>query len=90
MWVGFSGDPGTQSNWRVVAHCGWSSVLESLLYGVPMVTWAMYAEQQINAFRMMKELGLAVEMRLDCRMVGCDVPSNETERTLSCILNDRE
>lgn len=47
----------------------------------------MYAEQQINTFRIVKELGLAVEMRLDYRMLGCDViPANEIERTLRCIM----
>ncbi|CAH2038686.1 unnamed protein product [Thlaspi arvense] len=33
-------------------------------YGVPIATWPMYAEQQLNAFEMVKELGLAVEIRL--------------------------
>lgn len=34
-------------------------------FGVPIATWPMYAEQQLNAFTMVKELGLALEMRLD-------------------------
>ncbi|XP_058211518.1 anthocyanidin 3-O-glucosyltransferase 2-like [Rhododendron vialii] len=33
-----------------VSHCGWNSMLESLWCGVPMATWPMYAEQQMNAF----------------------------------------
>ncbi|CAA7026334.1 unnamed protein product [Microthlaspi erraticum] len=48
-----------------VSHCGWNSVLESLWFGVPIATWPMYAEQQLNAFTMVKELGLAVDLRLD-------------------------
>uniref|UniRef100_A0A1J3D5G4 Glycosyltransferase n=1 Tax=Noccaea caerulescens TaxID=107243 RepID=A0A1J3D5G4_NOCCA len=48
-----------------VSHCGWNSIQESLWYGVPIATWPMYAEQQLNAFGMVKELGLAVEIRLD-------------------------
>ncbi|KAG7568522.1 UDP-glucuronosyl/UDP-glucosyltransferase [Arabidopsis thaliana x Arabidopsis arenosa] len=48
-----------------VSHCGWNSILESLRFGVPIVTWPMYAEQQLNAFTIVKELGLALEMRLD-------------------------
>ncbi|CAN7118578.1 UDP-glycosyltransferase 71B5 isoform X1 [Brassica rapa] len=46
-----------------VTHCGWNSMLESLWFGVPMVTWPLYAEQKINAFEMVEELGLAVEIR---------------------------
>ncbi|GMN23791.1 hypothetical protein TIFTF001_000266 [Ficus carica] len=50
-----------------VSHCGWNSILESLWYGVPIATWPIYAEQQMNAFRMVREFGLAVELRLDYR-----------------------
>ncbi|AEE83580.1 UTP-glucose glucosyltransferase [Arabidopsis thaliana] len=46
-----------------VTHCGWNSILESLWFGVPMVTWPLYAEQKVNAFEMVEELGLAVEIR---------------------------
>ncbi|KAI3504109.1 hypothetical protein L1887_32653 [Cichorium endivia] len=48
-----------------VSHCGWNSMLESLWFGVPTATWPMYAEQQMNAFEMVVELGLAVEIKLD-------------------------
>ena len=50
-----------------VSHCGWNSILESLWNGVPTATWPIYAEQQLNALRLVKELGLAVELRLDYR-----------------------
>ncbi|XP_062106995.1 anthocyanidin 3-O-glucosyltransferase 2-like [Humulus lupulus] len=48
-----------------VSHCGWNSILESLWFGVPIAAWPLYSEQQLNAFEMVKELGLAVEIRLD-------------------------
>ncbi|KAI3504104.1 hypothetical protein L1887_32648 [Cichorium endivia] len=51
-----------------VSHCGWNSVLESLWFGVPTATWPMYAEQQMNAFEMVQELGLAVEITLDYKV----------------------
>ncbi|PQQ16067.1 UDP-glycosyltransferase 71A16-like [Prunus yedoensis var. nudiflora] len=50
-----------------VSHCGWNSTLESMWYGVPVATWPMYAEQQTNAFQLIKELGLAVEIKMDYR-----------------------
>ncbi|XP_019193897.1 PREDICTED: anthocyanidin 3-O-glucosyltransferase 2-like [Ipomoea nil] len=50
-----------------VSHCGWNSTLESIWHGVPMVTWPIYAEQQTNAFQLVKELGLAVELTVDYR-----------------------
>ncbi|MBA0564850.1 hypothetical protein Golob_009758 [Gossypium lobatum] len=55
-----------------VSHCSWNSILESLWFSVPIVTWPMFAEQQLNAY-MMKKLGLAVVMRLDYRKGISDV-----------------
>ncbi|KMT08558.1 hypothetical protein BVRB_6g138380 [Beta vulgaris subsp. vulgaris] len=48
-----------------VSHCGWNSILEGLWFGVPIATWPMYSEQQVNAFEMVKEFELAVEVRMD-------------------------
>ncbi|XP_024996068.1 anthocyanidin 3-O-glucosyltransferase 2-like [Cynara cardunculus var. scolymus] len=48
-----------------VSHCGWNSMLESLWFGVPTATWPIYAEQQMNAFEMVVELGLAVDIKMD-------------------------
>nr|XP_043632400.1 anthocyanidin 3-O-glucosyltransferase 2-like [Erigeron canadensis] len=48
-----------------ISHCGWNSILESLWYGVPIATWPQEAEQQINAHKLVKELGLGVEISLD-------------------------
>ncbi|KAL1567589.1 anthocyanidin 3-O-glucosyltransferase 2-like [Salvia divinorum] len=47
-----------------VSHCGWNSVLESLWCGVPVATWPLHSEQQMNAFQLVRELGLAVEITL--------------------------
>ncbi|KAK7411739.1 hypothetical protein VNO78_03177 [Psophocarpus tetragonolobus] len=47
-----------------VSHCGWNSILESLWNGVPVATWPLYAEQRMNAFQMVRELGLAVEINM--------------------------
>ncbi|TXG74352.1 hypothetical protein EZV62_002931 [Acer yangbiense] len=70
-----------------VSHCGWNSILESLWYGVPIVTWPLYAEQQLNAFRMVKELGLAVELRLDSRMNNGDlVTADEISRAVGSVM----
>ncbi|KAG8055751.1 hypothetical protein GUJ93_ZPchr0001g29587 [Zizania palustris] len=43
-----------------VTHCGWNSVLESVMAGVPMLAWPLYAEQRMNTVFLEKEMGLAV------------------------------
>ncbi|EPS68295.1 hypothetical protein M569_06475, partial [Genlisea aurea] len=48
-----------------VSHCGWNSILESLWAGVPIAAWPMFADQQANAFQLVEDSGLAVEMKLD-------------------------
>ncbi|PON98239.1 UDP-glucuronosyl/UDP-glucosyltransferase [Trema orientale] len=71
-----------------VSHCGWNSILESVWFGVPIATWPMYAEQQINAFQMVRDLELAVELRLDYRRDGGDhlVTAEEIERAVGCVM----
>ncbi|KAM3327944.1 anthocyanidin 3-O-glucosyltransferase 2 [Capsicum galapagoense] len=48
-----------------VSHCGWNSTLEGVCCGVPIAAWPLHAEQQMNAFLLVKELGLAVEIWMD-------------------------
>ncbi|KAF2293807.1 hypothetical protein GH714_004956 [Hevea brasiliensis] len=70
-----------------VSHCGWNSILESIWFGVPIATWPMYAEQQFNAFQMVTELGLAVEIKMDYRNdSGIIVNSDEIERGIRCLM----
>lgn len=70
-----------------VSHCGWNSIVESLWFGVPIVTWPMYAEQQLNAFLMVKELNLAVELKLDYRGHSEElVSANEIETAIRCVM----
>ncbi|KAK1347906.1 hypothetical protein POM88_055011 [Heracleum sosnowskyi] len=59
--------------------------------GVPIAAWPMYAEQQLNAFKLVKELGLAVEIKMDYRNddVGPTVlvKAEEIERGIRCLMD---
>ena len=73
-----------------VSHCGWNSILESLWFGVPVVTWPLFAEQQLNAFKLVKELGLAVEMKLEDRNGGDHlVLEDEVEKAIRCVMDGK-
>ncbi|CAN1249928.1 Anthocyanidin 3-O-glucosyltransferase 6 (Fragment) [Linum perenne] len=48
-----------------VSHCGWNSILESLWFGVPIATWPIDGEQQLNAFEVVKEWGLGVDIKME-------------------------
>ncbi|CAN1243055.1 UDP-glycosyltransferase 71A16 [Linum perenne] len=53
-----------------VSHCGSNSMLESLWFGVPMATWPMYADHQLSAFLLVKELGIATEISMDYQQLS--------------------
>ncbi|ONI21750.1 hypothetical protein PRUPE_2G086000 [Prunus persica] len=45
-----------------VSHCGWSSVLESIKFGVPIIAMPMHLDQPINS-RLVEEVGVGVEVK---------------------------
>nr|WIW42682.1 UDP-glycosyltransferase [Nicotiana tabacum] len=47
-----------------VTHCGWNSLLESICFGVPIITMPKHLDQPTNA-RLMEELDLGLEILKD-------------------------
>ncbi|KAE8701238.1 UDP-glycosyltransferase 72E1 [Hibiscus syriacus] len=43
-----------------LSHCGWNSILESIINGVPLIAWPLYAEQRMNATLLAEEVRIAV------------------------------
>ena len=71
-----------------VSHCGWNSTLESIWYGIPMATWPLFDDQQLNAFQLVKDLGLAVEIKMDyLRDNDYIVSAQEIEIGLNNLVN---
>ncbi|CAN1749095.1 UDP-glycosyltransferase 71K2 [Linum perenne] len=72
-----------------MSHCGWNSTLESIWHGVPILAWPLYAEQQLNAFYLAKELGLAVELKADYRICeGDNVKGDEIARKIELVMDE--
>ena len=47
-----------------VSHCGWSSVIESIKFGVPIIAIPMQLDQPLNA-RVVEEVGVGMEVKRD-------------------------
>ncbi|KAL8478185.1 hypothetical protein ACS0TY_030176 [Phlomoides rotata] len=73
-----------------VSHCGWNSILESVWCGVPMAVWPLAAEQQANAFQLVKELEIAVEIKMDYRKNSDVIVGGEKIKKAIKALMDRE
>ncbi|CAN6337018.1 unnamed protein product [Urochloa humidicola] len=70
-----------------VTHCGWNSVMEGIMAGVPMLCWPLYAEQKMNKVLMVEEAGIGMEV------VGWQeglVKAEEVEAKVRLVLDSQE
>ncbi|KAF8014257.1 hypothetical protein BT93_H0178 [Corymbia citriodora subsp. variegata] len=70
-----------------VSHCGWNSTLESIVNGVPMVAWPLYAEQGMNAAMLVEKLGMAVRPRT--RAAGRAVGREEIAEMVNSVMKSK-
>ncbi|KAL6520727.1 hypothetical protein OROHE_016908 [Orobanche hederae] len=47
-----------------ISHCGWSSIMESMMFGVPVIAMPMHLDQPFNAL-VVKEVGVGQEVERD-------------------------
>lgn len=56
-----------------LSHCGWNSILESIVNGVPLIAWPLYAEQKMNANVLCDGLKVALRPKANENgIVGCE------------------
>lgn len=48
-----------------LSHCGWNSTLESVVHGVPLIAWPLYAEQKMNAIMLADGLKVALRPKVN-------------------------
>nr|BAH14962.1 UDP-sugar flavonoid 7-O-glycosyltransferase [Torenia hybrid cultivar] len=68
-----------------VTHCGRSSVLEALSFGVPMIGFPMYAEQRMNRVFMVEEMKVALPLDEEGED-GVVVAASEVEKRVRELL----
>ncbi|THG06364.1 hypothetical protein TEA_016968 [Camellia sinensis var. sinensis] len=80
-----------------LTHCGWNSTIEGVCFGLPMVTWPMFAEQFLNEklvveiLRIGVRVGVEVPVRWgDEERVGVVVKREEVEKAIERVMEGGE
>ncbi|KAI9089200.1 hypothetical protein K1719_029479 [Acacia pycnantha] len=87
MWASQAEILGHSSVGGFVTHCGWNSTLESVMHGVAMVAWPLYAEQKMNACMLSAELEVAVRVK---GPEGAVVPREEIRKVVRRVMAEKE
>ncbi|CAA3022049.1 hydroquinone glucosyltransferase-like [Olea europaea var. sylvestris] len=48
-----------------LSHCGWNSTLESVVNGVPLIAWPLYAEQRMNTVMLTEDMKVALRPKFN-------------------------
>ncbi|XP_060207586.1 nuatigenin 3-beta-glucosyltransferase-like [Lycium barbarum] len=77
-----------------MTHCGWNSVLEAIVAGVPLLTWPVFAEQFYNE-KLVEVVGLGVKVGAEvCNLEGtaiCPVIGSEKiKKAIEQLMSDSE
>ncbi|XP_042480215.1 hydroquinone glucosyltransferase-like [Macadamia integrifolia] len=70
-----------------ITHCGWNSTLESVVHGVPLIAWPLYAEQKMNAKILVEDLKIALRPRSE---ENGAVGRAEIATTVKCLMEGEE
>ncbi|ESW06367.1 hypothetical protein PHAVU_010G042300 [Phaseolus vulgaris] len=70
-----------------LSHCGWNSTLESVVHGVPLITWPLFAEQRMNAVVLSEGLKVGVRPRESEKGL---VEREEVVEMIKCVMEGKE
>ncbi|KAG6582665.1 hydroquinone glucosyltransferase-like [Cucurbita moschata] len=71
-----------------LSHCGWNSTLESLVSGVPLIAWPLYAEQRVNAIILTEEIKAALRPKMN-EESGI-IEKEEIAKVVKCLFEGEE
>ncbi|KAJ4957108.1 hypothetical protein NE237_013891 [Protea cynaroides] len=73
-----------------LTYCGWNLTLESVVHGVPLIAWPLFAEQKMNTMMMVEDLKVALRPKTEkngivrrleiAKMVKCLMEGDEGKR----------
>ncbi|PPR90076.1 hypothetical protein GOBAR_AA30606 [Gossypium barbadense] len=80
---------GHHSTGGFLSHCGWNSILESIVHGVPLVTWPLYAEQKMNSTMLVEDIGMAIKPKMEAGQQTI-VGRKEIEKVVRMVMEGEE
>ncbi|KAL0755933.1 hypothetical protein Bca101_093601 [Brassica carinata] len=79
----------------LLTHCGWNSASEGVSFGVPMITWPMFAEQFLNEKLVVEVLKVGVRVGVeipvrwgDEERVGVSVKKHSVVKAINLLMDD--
>ena len=70
-----------------LSHCGWNSTLESIVHGVPIIAWPLFAEQKLNAVMLTDGLKVALSPKMN---ENCIVEKEEIAKVINSLFECEE
>nr|AGU14071.1 UDP-glycosyltransferase [Cicer arietinum] len=70
-----------------LTHCGWNSILESVVNAVPLVVWPLYAEQKMNAVILTEDVKVALRPNVGENGL---VERQEIASVVKCLMEGEE
>lgn len=70
-----------------LTHCGWNSVLESGVNGIPLIAWPLYAEQKMNALMLSEDAKVALRPKPNENGLIC---RDEIAKVVKCLMGSEE
>ncbi|XXG67915.1 hypothetical protein AAC387_Pa06g1149 [Persea americana] len=76
-----------ESTGAFFSHCGWNSVLESLSQGIPLMGWAIAADQFYNSKVLEEEVGVCVEI---ARGNSTEIDKGHVKEVIEMVMGETE
>ncbi|KAJ7950845.1 Glycosyltransferase [Quillaja saponaria] len=70
-----------------LTHCGWNSTLESVVHGVPLIAWPLFADQKMNAVMLCDGLKVALRPKVNEKGI---VEKEEVGKVVKDLLESEE
>lgn len=72
-----------------LSHCGWSSLMEAMRFGVPIIAMPMHLDQPMNARLVVEGVGVGMEVKRDEEDNG-RIRREEVTRAVRTVMVERE